>query len=219
MNKNDIESDPRAEALETPGTVIDHASEEVGTTGHPHTDPASDRSEDVSESAETGEETPAAPAPDTTAEIQAVTIRPVAQSDFFAWYGLFAEYADFYEETLTDDRAMRAWAWLHSDEFQVRGLVAVDNSSGDVVGIAHVRPFERPLEGGMGLYLDDLFVRADVRGKGFGRALIDSVAAQAREGGYGVVRWITAEDNQTARKLYDSVAEKTPWVTYDIAIG
>jgi hypothetical protein len=31
-----------------------------------------------------------------------------------------------------------------------------------------------------------------------------------------VVRWITAKDNETARKLYDAVAQKTKWVTYDL---
>jgi len=30
------------------------------------------------------------------------------------------------------------------------------------------------------------------------------------------VRWITAGDNATARRLYDAVATATPWVTYDM---
>jgi hypothetical protein len=30
------------------------------------------------------------------------------------------------------------------------------------------------------------------------------------------VRWITAEDNARARRLYDRVAQKTHWVTYEI---
>jgi GNAT superfamily N-acetyltransferase len=148
-----------------------------------------------------------------------VTVRPVAQGDFFAWYGLFASYADFYDSPLTDDRAMRAWAWLNSDEYSVRGLVAVAEDSDDILGLAHIRPFERTLTGGMGLYLDDLFVREDARGQGVGKALIHAVTQQAGERGYNVVRWITAEDNETARKLYDSLAEKTSWVTYDVAIG
>jgi len=148
-----------------------------------------------------------------------VTIRAVEQGDFFAWYGLFAGYAEFYKTPLTDDRAMRAWAWLHSEDVRVRGLVAVDDDSDEVVGLAHLRPFERPLSGGLGLYLDDLFVREDQRGKGVGKSLIQAVTQQAGEGGYSVVRWITAEDNESARNLYDGIAEKTPWVTYDIPIG
>lgn len=148
-----------------------------------------------------------------------VTVRPVEQGDFFAWYGLFASYAEFYKQPLTDDRAMRAWAWLSSDDFSVRGLVAVDDENNEIVGIAHIRPFERPLSGGTGLYLDDLYVRDDERNKGVGKALIQAVTQQASEGGYNVVRWVTAEDNETARKLYDQLAEKTPWVTYDVTVG
>lgn len=147
-----------------------------------------------------------------------VTIRPTEQGDFFAWYGLYASYAEFYETTLTDDRAMRLWAWLHSDDFTTKGLVAVDDESGEVVGIAHMRPFERPLSGGIGLYLDDLYVRDDQRRNGVGKALLEAVKAHAAEHKYNVVRWITAEDNATARALYDSVAEKTPWVTYDMKL-
>ena len=32
-----------------------------------------------------------------------------------------------------------------------------------------------------------------------------------------VVRWITAEDNYRARGLYDKVAQRTSWLTYDMA--
>lgn len=145
----------------------------------------------------------------------AITIRPVEQGDFFAWYGLFAGYADFYKQPLTDDRAMRAWAWLFSDDFATRGIVAVDSESGEVIGLAHVREFERPLAGETGLYIDDLFVNDSRRGEGVGRALIEAVTEQARQGGHKVVRWITAEDNTTARALYDQMATKTPFVTYD----
>jgi hypothetical protein len=33
-----------------------------------------------------------------------------------------------------------------------------------------------------------------------------------------VIRWITAEDNYRARGVYDRVAVRTPWVTYDIKV-
>jgi hypothetical protein len=32
-----------------------------------------------------------------------------------------------------------------------------------------------------------------------------------------VVRWITDVNNARARRLYDSVAAATPWVTYDLS--
>ena len=42
------------------------------------------------------------------------------------------------------------------------------------------------------------------------------VAEEARANGWPVVRWITAEDNARARALYDRVATRTHWVTYEI---
>lgn len=68
----------------------------------------------------------------------------------------------------------------------------------------------------MGLYLDDLYVSSHARSRGIGRALLERSAEIAREKGATVVRWITAADNVTARRLYDAVATATSWITYDI---
>jgi hypothetical protein len=34
-----------------------------------------------------------------------------------------------------------------------------------------------------------------------------------------VIRWITADDNYRARAVYDRVATRTKWVTYDLKLG
>jgi hypothetical protein len=34
-----------------------------------------------------------------------------------------------------------------------------------------------------------------------------------------VVQWVTAQDNTTAQKLYDEVADRTSWVTYEIDLA
>jgi hypothetical protein len=33
------------------------------------------------------------------------------------------------------------------------------------------------------------------------------------------LRWITAADNVTAQKLYDRIATRTSWVTYERELG
>ena len=33
------------------------------------------------------------------------------------------------------------------------------------------------------------------------------------------MQWITAHDNSDAQKLYDSVANRTAWVTYEIDLA
>jgi GNAT superfamily N-acetyltransferase len=56
-----------------------------------------------------------------------------------------------------------------------------------------------------GLYLEDLFVLPELRGKGVGKALLQSVAQIAvRENYYGI-RWMVLEWNEPAVKFYESL--------------
>lgn len=63
-----------------------------------------------------------------------------------------------------------------------------------------------------------MFVNPDARGARIGDALIDALKAEAGNRGWSVLRWITAEDNARARRLYDRIATQTKWVTYDIPL-
>ena len=98
----------------------------------------------------------------------------------------------------------------------MNGLVAEQDST--LIGLAHYRPYARPLSASTGGFLDDLFVTPAARGTGAGRALIAALSDIGRAKGWTVLRWITADTNQTARALYDQVAAQTPWMTYDIKL-
>ena len=143
------------------------------------------------------------------------TVRRVEDNEFFTWLDLYAGYGDFYEQPVTDEKALLVWSWISDPENELEAYFAVDEE-GTPIGLAHVREFVRPLDGSKGLYLDDLFVTPDARGAGAGTALLTQLKETAKERGLTVVRWITAKDNETARRLYDAVAEKTKWVTYDL---
>lgn len=155
-----------------------------------------------------------------------IEVRPVGHGEFFPWHAVYSGYGEFYETPLQDEKAVLVWSWIIDDANELECLVAVekaqdasDTASEDtIVGVAHFREFARPLAGSRGLYLDDLFVLPEKRQQGIASALIEGVAAIGRSRGASVVRWITAEDNETARALYDTVAEKTAWVTYDKAL-
>ena len=114
---------------------------------------------------------------------------------------------------------MRAtvWDWLFDPAHEVEGMVAL-GSGGAVIALAHFRPFARPLAASTGGFLDDLFVAPEARGSGAAQALIRAVAARGRERGWTVLRWITAEDNYRGRAVYDRVADKTRWLTYEIKL-
>lgn len=144
-----------------------------------------------------------------------VTIRPVTEGDLFAWHALSTGYGEFYSVAMTDEKAVRVWGWLNDAEHPLQAIVA-ENEAGELVGLAHYRVFPRPLAGNTGLYLDDLYVSPDARKQGVGEALIAQLRTIAQEGGHSVVRWITASDNDQAQRLYDRVATRTSWVTYDL---
>lgn len=148
-----------------------------------------------------------------------ITIRPVREEDFFAWLELYAGYAAFYHTDLTDEKALLLWSWLINPAHEENGYVAVDEGDDNrLVGLAHVREFTRPLETDRSLFLDDLFVAEDHRTQGTGRQLIDFLRGVAAERGLAVVQWLTAADNEDAQHLYDAVATKTSWVTYELTV-
>lgn len=150
-------------------------------------------------------------------QIGSVQVRPLADGDFFPWLGLYAEYAKFYDTELTDDKALLLWSWLIDKNRKIDGVVAVDDQ-GNLVGLAHFREFLRPLEGDFALYLDDLFVAEGSRGAGIGGALLQRVKQIGHDSGAAMVTWMTAADNETAQKLYDTVATRTKWVTYEMSV-
>ena len=53
-----------------------------------------------------------------------------------------------------------------------------------------------------GLYLEDLFVKPEKRGKGYGRALLESLAQIAHERGCGRMEWAVLDWNEPAIQFY-----------------
>lgn len=131
------------------------------------------------------------------------------------WEELYAGYARFYRTDQTAAMRARVWSWLQDADEELQGFVAEDDQ-GRLVGLAHFREFSRPLSATRGGFLDDLFVTPEARGSGAARALLAALADEARSRGWSVVRWITADDNYRARGLYDQVATRTSWLTYDM---
>ena len=59
-----------------------------------------------------------------------------------------------------------------------------------------------------GLYLEDLFVRPEHRGKGYGRALLVYLAKIARERGCGRMEWAVLDWNEPAIEFYRKLGAK-----------
>lgn len=85
-------------------------------------------------------------------------------------------------------------------------LLALEN--GEAVGFAvYFHNFSTWL-GRPGLYLEDLFVRPEKRGKGFGRALLERLAKIAQERGCGRMEWAVLDWNEPAIEFYRKLGAK-----------
>lgn len=142
-------------------------------------------------------------------------LRRPTEDDYERWRELYQGYADFYGVKQPDESARLVWSWIQDPDHEVNALVA-EAADGEVVALAHYRPFARPLSATTGCWLDDLFVDPTSRGSGAADALLGELARIAKDRGWSVVRWITADDNHRARSKYDQVATRTLWVTYDM---
>lgn len=69
-----------------------------------------------------------------------------------------------------------------------------------------------------GLYLEDLYVKPEMRGRGLGRAVLIHLAKLARERGCGRMEWSVLDWNEPAIKLYSGIGA-TPmneWTVYRV---
>ena len=59
-----------------------------------------------------------------------------------------------------------------------------------------------------GLYLEDLFVKPEYRGRGYGRALLVQLAKIARDRGCGRMEWAVLDWNEPAIQFYGKLGAK-----------
>jgi GNAT superfamily N-acetyltransferase len=141
-------------------------------------------------------------------------VRDLAPGDRDAWRALFHAYGVFYETDLTDEVLDHVWSALLGGA--LRGFVA--EQGGAVVGFAHVRTHVATFSVGDDWYLEDLFVDPSVRTTGIGTAILEHLVKIATWEGGGTLRWVTAESNATAQRVYDKLATRTTWVTYEVEL-
>jgi ribosomal protein S18 acetylase RimI-like enzyme len=147
------------------------------------------------------------------------TVDELRPDDHDAWAVLHRGYLDFYESTRPDQVTAVVWQWLMDPTHELECLVARPAPGAPPVGLAHHRPFVRPLHGSVACFLDDLYVAPQARGTGAVDALLAALQTRCRDRGWEPVRWVTRESNARARAVYDRLALRTDLVTYDLPVG
>jgi GNAT superfamily N-acetyltransferase len=143
-----------------------------------------------------------------------IVIRPVAAADRASWEPLWRGYLAFYEKSVPEEVTAHTWARLVVGE-EIRGFIALDGT-GAGFGLAQFYFHQSTWSIGGNCYLGDLFVTPAARGKRIGRRLIAAVAAAAKAQGCAVLYWQTEEFNGPARRLYERVAKRSPFIRYQI---
>jgi GNAT superfamily N-acetyltransferase len=140
-------------------------------------------------------------------------IRPAQPADIPAIYQLVRDLAS-YEDSLadvtgTEDDLRRV---LLAEPPAVFAHVA--EHDGQVAGVALWYLSFSTWEASHGIYLEDLYVRPELRGHGLGRALLAELARICVERGYPRLEWAVLDWNTPARGFYASLgaAELSEWI-------
>jgi GNAT superfamily N-acetyltransferase len=145
-----------------------------------------------------------------------LVIEPVSAKQLGRLLPLIAAYQRFYEAGQIDEERNRAFfsRFLAPSE---EGMLLAAWHGDDLLGYACLYWSFTSIVPAETVLMNDLYVIEEARGQGIGRALIEASAAVARERGAQRLEWVTARDNVTAQRLYDTTgAERSEWIEYEL---
>ena len=90
---------------------------------------------------------------------------------------------------------------------------------GEIVGMAIWFLNYSTWQGKHGIYLEDLFIKPEFRGRGYGKALLQHLAAICNERGYGRLQWWVLDWNSPAIEFYRALGAEamSEWTVYRVS--
>lgn len=125
-----------------------------------------------------------------------------------------AEYEHMSNEVVADEKILKEWIF---DKQKAEVIFALaDNRE---VGFALFFHNFSTFLGKAGIYLEDLYVQPEYRGKGYGKAILKKLASIAVERGCGRLEWSCLDWNKPSIDFYLSLGAEpmTDWTVYRIA--
>jgi GNAT superfamily N-acetyltransferase len=147
-----------------------------------------------------------------------LSIRPAERKDVPLVADLIRQLAKFekleHEVVLTDDLLV---AGLFGARPYAEAVIAEED--GRPIGFALFFHTFSTFLARPGIYLEDLFVLPDQRGRGVGRALLGHLAHLALERGCGRLEWAVLNWNQEAIRFYERLGARpnSEWTVYRVA--
>ncbi len=145
-------------------------------------------------------------------------IRPATEADLGVIEALIralAEYERMRDEVVMDAGLLRRN--LFGERRFAEVLIAEENS--EAAGFALFFHNFSTFVGRPGIYLEDLFVKPEHRGKGYGKALLRRLAEIAVERECGRLEWAVLDWNEPAIGFYQSLGARpnSEWTVYRLA--
>ena len=124
-----------------------------------------------------------------------------------------AEYEQLSDEVVADEATLEEWIF---DRRKAEVIFALED--GKEIGFALFFHNFSTFLGRAGIYLEDLYVEPEYRGKGHGKALLKRLAAIAVERGCGRLEWWCLDRNKPGIDFYLSLGAQpmSDWTVYRI---
>lgn len=125
-----------------------------------------------------------------------------------------AEYEKMSDEVVADEKTLEEWIF---DKQKAEVLFALEGDT--EVGFALFFHNFSTFLGKAGIYLEDLYVRPEYRGKGYGKAILKKLADITVERGCGRLEWCCLDWNQPSIDFYLSLGAEplSEWTIYRMA--
>ncbi|MCJ1330276.1 hypothetical protein MMC10_006959 [Thelotrema lepadinum] len=136
-------------------------------------------------------------------------------SEYSTWAAIWRAFIDRMNATLSESQYKSSWSRIQDPNGDLHGLAARDEN-GTIVGLAHYLFMGRSWKDTPVVYLEDLFVLPEARGKGYGKQLHLAVAAAGAAKGCDAMHWKTGLQNDAAREFYDRLGAKSECRWYDM---
>ncbi len=122
-----------------------------------------------------------------------------------------AEYENMTDDVVTDEETLEKWLF-NKEKAEV--IFALED--GKEVGYALFFYNFSTFLGRAGIYLEDLFILPEYRGKGYGKGLLKTLAKIAVDNGYGRLEWSCLDWNKPSIDFYLSLGAEplTDWTMY-----
>lgn len=146
-----------------------------------------------------------------------VTFRNAERKDTLLILQFIKELADnekMLNEVVADETTLETWIF---DKQKAEVIFALED--GKEVGFALFFHNFSTFLGRAGIYLEDLYVKPECRGKGYGKAILKKLASIAVERGCGRLEWWCLDWNKPSIDFYLSLGAEamSDWAVYRIA--